>query len=431
MSAKIGEVQKDPDLIRQGLAGELEKIRDGFATRTLDGDPLSVFENLRTARQQVGELSGWAKASRDLPPLAQRNAVAIARDAYSGIRGTLTDEATWGPAATRQAALDEAHSNYSSALKVLQGGKLSPLNSNLLRNVVDRGQEELQLNPRALRTFLNQMGDPRSDRITEALGDFLKSADDYAQQMEESFKAIPTSEFDRPALSNLVGKTQSLVQQADEQASITRMLHDLSPDAGFSSGGAKALLPTAGNEGTLGGLGMVALSPIVGHAIPGAGPVMAAYGAGKAVYGAVKGLKNIPQTIATLVSIERTMQRVSSAIDTAASTLVRGGVRAESVGRAESLAGIAREFSGTAEDATRRFSKRVADIQKLSQDPESLHRSLVAQNQDLDEHAPNTSQALSITSARAVAFLTGGNSRISASPCRGGASLEKGPAGRR
>lgn len=417
IESAVKTIRADPDLYEQGFAAKLEQIGNGLSRRIADGDAVKVFEELRQARQQIDSFGKWSGKGLSMLPFKEREAVQLVRDVRGIVREAITDPEAWGPAAVRQAALDEAHSEYAQALKQISGGGLGPLRSNILPKVTVAGQEELRVNPRALKTFLNQMADPRGAQyVGEALGEYLTAAQKYADAMQESFQHVPASNFSREALTDLVGKTGDLFEQAKQQASVTQIMNELSPNATFGAGGAKALLPMGTNAGAAEGAGMLAAAPLLGHMIPGAGPVAAVYGGAKALYHTVAGLKNVPQTVATLARLERMAQKVAAAIDTGASTLVRGGVKAANVGRAEAVAGIAREFSSTPEAATARFSRRVAEVQKLSQDPEALHRAIVAQNEGIDQHAPNTSQALAVTSARGIAFLA---SKMPQAPMRG------------
>jgi hypothetical protein len=419
MRSALEEARQDPDLIQGRVVGEVEKILGGLEKRTASGDPVEIFENLRTARQQLDAFSSWAKVNRDLPPITQRNAVNLARSLRGAVRDTLTDVGTWGQAGARQAALDAAHSEYMGALEVLTKGKLGPLNANLIRKSTVNGQEVLTLNARALKTALNQAGAREGDAVFTAFSDYLDAAKKYVSEMDSTWQHVPSSEFDRGALESLIGKTGDVVDKARAQAEVTRALNDLSPQGpGFvSRGGASALLPPAMDESTGTGLGALAAAA-VGQAV-GAGPIaplMGAYGAVKTAIGVSKTLKNVPQMVATLARLERISQTVSETIDRGAGVVVRGGARASSVGRAEIEAGIAREFAAEPDAALTRFNRRVAEIQRLSSDPNALHDALVEQSKHLDAHAPNTSQALSIASARTVSFLA---SKIPQDPMRG------------
>ena len=368
------QAAQDPDLVRPGLSGELEKLNDGFLRRTADGSPLQVFEELRTARRQLDKLSNWSRTTKEIPPLAQENADRIARGLRGLVGDALTDETTWGPAAVRQSALDEAFSSFLDARNAITKGKLSPLGTSLLRTVRWHGEEEAQLNARALRTFLSQMGDDRSGRIAGALGDYFSSAKRFTDAMEDTFRHAPTAKFDREALTGIIDRAGALTDQAELQAEATRFFGDLNPEAQFGGSGVKALLPGGGVTTTEAGLGTIAAAPIIGHMVPGAGPLAAAYGVVKAV----QGLKNVPQTVAMLASLERMTQRVSSAIDAGASMVIRGGARAATVGRAETLAGVSREFGASTEAAQQTFAKRVAEVQGYSQNPEALHRAIAS-----------------------------------------------------
>lgn len=109
-----------------------------------------------------------------------------------------------------------------------------------------------------------------------------------------------------------------------------------------------------------------------------------------------------PEKVATLSLLERLNQRTQSRIETGISSVLRGAPRA---GRGEVEAGIARAFGKSPDDARSAFTKRTAQVRQLASDPQLMQSRLEGQTDDWHDHAPNTAQALQITTARAVSFL--------------------------
>lgn len=102
-----------------------------------------------------------------------------------------------------------------------------------------------------------------------------------------------------------------------------------------------------------------------------------------------------PEKVATLSLLERLAQATGNQIKNRVGSLIRG----------ESAAAGAKVSGSTGEDAAALFRKRTAQVRTLANDPEQLQGKLAAQTDDWHTHAPNTAQALQVTSARAVAFL--------------------------
>ena len=101
-------------------------------------------------------------------------------------------------------------------------------------------------------------------------------------------------------------------------------------------------------------------------------------------------------------------------IDSAVSTLVRGGVKAGKVARGEIAAGVAHEFSD--KDLTQAlYDKRVKMVRDASS-PEALNSAVSKSIGDMQEHAPATAQAFAIAYPRLVQHLA---SKIPSPPSRG------------
>ncbi len=113
----------------------------------------------------------------------------------------------------------------------------------------------------------------------------------------------------------------------------------------------------------------------------------------------------VPEKVKALAEIERASQRVSNRIASGITAILNESSRVATVGRGEVAAGVARQFGKPDEDALKTFKRRVEEIQKLADDPDRMQETLARVVDDLEEHAPETAQALRITEARKIAFL--------------------------
>lgn len=111
------------------------------------------------------------------------------------------------------------------------------------------------------------------------------------------------------------------------------------------------------------------------------------------------------ETAAALSNLQQANQAVANRIEHAASVIVRGAESAGRVGRAEAAAGIHSIFGKSTEAARPVYEKRAEKVRELGQNPELLYEKLTHQVADVQEHAPETAQAIQTTSARGVAFL--------------------------
>src|SRR5262249_12078887 len=125
---------------------------------------------------------------------------------------------------------------------------------------------------------------------------------------------------------------------------------------------------------------------------------------GKVLGGAAKRVATVPGAVKTLATLERAAQAVDRHLDTAVSTLIRGGVKASKVGPGESAAGLSSIFGRGPEAQERAFQARIAEVSKLN-DPEALVDKMAGATKSLQEHAPLTAAGMQATGARAAQFL--------------------------
>jgi hypothetical protein len=96
---------------------------------------------------------------------------------------------------------------------------------------------------------------------------------------------------------------------------------------------------------------------------------------------------------------------MASRIDSAVSTLVRSGPRAAAVGRGEVEAGIANIHGMNREARGAEYTRRTSAISSLVADGDAFAQAIEQHAGDMHDHAPQTAQALQITSSRAVQYL--------------------------
>lgn len=109
-----------------------------------------------------------------------------------------------------------------------------------------------------------------------------------------------------------------------------------------------------------------------------------------------------PESKAAIGLLAKTNEAVSTKIDRHIAAIAQG---APKVARGEVSAGIAHVFGEDAKTAAASYQKKASHLRLLAGDPEKMSGALQAQGEDLHEHAPQTAQAMAVTSARAVSFL--------------------------
>jgi hypothetical protein len=359
-------------------------------------DPVTAFRHLTRLRQEIGDKISWGKAGL-LPP-AERDAQQLMKGIYGEISKALRSEEVFGAAGARKAELDEAFAAWKRITERRPGaqlGKSEKGTSNFNFLLMQSGS----LSPNKMNAWFNHLADDTGALKTQAWSEMMDAAKRAVDAVENLHKAAPTTAFDREAVASVIDKTAKATEDARQRFMVTQTKNALDPSA-ILRGSHPALMAAPSGE---------AASQVVGAAQAAsrfAGPLSSTV---KVVLSpistAVDTAKSFPKGVAALAALERLGKSVASAIDSGASMLVRGSAKAAYVGRAEVSAGVARSFGADLDHATRTFQRRAREIQGLAQDPDQMHKALLAQNDGIEEHAPETAQALSVASARAVAFL--------------------------
>lgn len=344
--------------------------------------PRDIFERLRTFKQQMGELSDFGKDRLGMTR-ADRNATKEIARLWGASKGALTDETIFGPAAVRQAVIDDIQHEWIS----LMGKKGA-----FYRQFMTQGERGAELKTTKVSTWLNQMadakvgsvGDLRGREAAATWGRMMDAAKRITNEIEQSSKNT-SQKLDVEDLRTLFEKADAATGTARERAAVT--------------------LAKAGLEGRTLLSSHPIISPTASIAQQAAGKIPMVGGTLRTMINIGKGAVSVPRTVAVLASLERTGAKVGKKIDTLASTLVRAGVKAGNIAREEVLAGLASEFAHDLPRAKIDFTRQADQIRTLAGDPAAMMQSLDELTDDLHEHAPDTAQAIGLAHVRGVMFL--------------------------
>src|SRR6266498_1593619 len=106
---------------------------------------------------------------------------------------------------------------------------------------------------------------------------------------------------------------------------------------------------------------------------------------------------NTPEKVAFLAQLERQMKEIEHEVDLDAQKVVRGHEHKEG--------GTNPTFNLDHDSGVKLFKRRVEALQQLQNDPITLQAILQKQTDDWHDHAPETAQAMNITTARALTYL--------------------------
>jgi uncharacterized protein (DUF697 family) len=402
----VDRMKAEPELYSKGYTRKLELIGEGLLRDSeISGDPVATFERLKTLRQQLDETIPYGKNDMGLG-LSERQAVDELKALRKEVKATLTSPEIFGEAGARRAAQDEALSNL---LQLTQRKGL--FRSKFLREVAGRGGTKFEVDPTKVETWLRQMGKAKGEAISGIYGKYISAAKSLVDEADQSAKHILSTDVDHKAVVDLINKQGDLIRDARERAAVTgRYLAQIaSPSLGFDlvagsgeqmggqvANAALKHLPSigAGVGGAIGGLPGAVAGNVLGKTA-------------KVVLEAGEKLKQVPQTVKALAWLERTGQQVSKKIDSAVSTLVRGGVKASYIGRGEVAAGLANHAAKSYEESVKDFEKKTEKVGQLSNSMDALHGAISESTDPLAEHAPNVATALSMAQTAAVNYLAG------------------------
>lgn len=365
LKAAINEMRAEPELYTAtGKIRQLEIINDALENKLTNSTTSEeVYHAINDAKQQIDPLAKF----QGIPSDAERATIDKVKNVRSMIKGHLEDPAIYGEAGARQAALNSAYSDYAGASKDF----LKTFGKKLANN-------QIQIDPGKVNTFLNQMGRPGADIKQQILGDYLEASQKLASQMNETSKNA-ISKVDTNKLLELFQKTQGITEGAESELTAVNQLKRLR-NFGESWMG-------VGSAGLGSAAGVGAAAHFAGI------PVAAA----EAAYGVYHTLRNPTDLVRVLSGLERAANKVTNNIERGSAAIFKA---------AESKAGSAvRAYAASAAATKDKHDKAQPHLSDFVQNPQRLIDHLNNSTQSFSGIAPQIAQSAQLTSARAVQFL--------------------------
>ena len=365
------ELQQAAQQLPQPLAHYANELMSlGRTVHGLNISPAEKLEAVLAYKKTLGDYIPYG-ANRLALSQAERNAMGAIQRVQGAVRDSLHNPGIWGEAGSRMAATDAAQHELIMARTALEKG-----GSKLFSK---RADGTMAVDPTKVKAWFRKMGDFEGAGKLEDLKDYLAASKNFAEEFKKSYSVVPRKGLDPTSLESVINKTGDITEQFRRQATAQRIAKELAP-----------------HGGGLGGVGEAVIGNMIG------GHVGSAIGALHALYGFSK---NVPAAVATLTTLERVAAQVNRAVQSNASTLARGGVKAATVLRGEVAAGIAHHFAHDNETATKRYNKSVAMVRSYANDPAKMQEALTRQTEGWQDHAPKIAQAFQATTVRAVQHL--------------------------
>jgi hypothetical protein len=379
LTQKVELIRSQPELRDQWYASFAEKLRDGLIRdeAKMVGTAFTVdraFLRLKNLRTELGNATKWKTFNVEQMSQAERESNQIFQGLYHDVKNTIQDPAVFGKTASIQSGLDDLQTAWKAAKGRESGFRVAFL---------DR---KGNVKATKVNTWFNQMADLRGEEKSAAWGEMMSASRKSLDAIENLNRQIPVKGFDRGAFSDLLDKTATQTEEAGSRAAATQIMHQLRPSPSFGSYGSYAVTP--GEQVAK----QMATGPIAWV---------------KSAINVASSIKHVDKTVAALTFLERSAQRVDGIIEKGVSRILssRPAVAAERIARSAAAAGIAGYVGGEREASNARYAKRAEEVRRLAGDPEALHRTLVTATEAFDEHAPNTTQSVTIASTRALTFL--------------------------
>lgn len=340
-----------PELFPQRFAVRLEEgasalVRD---VEEITKNPATAFRRLNKFKQSLDDVIKFDR----IPSEESMEAIGALKSLRSDVRTILESESVFGAAGSRQAAFNEAQSEYLAAKKNFE--KYFTTKSSAVGGPVRR------INPSALDS-LGKDTSAKGVLRQEAFDAYSAASQKLLDEIEQSAAHAPTGVFDRKAMGALVEKSDELLKGVQRGAALAQA-------ASFLSGGA----------GLAGGLGVGAM---VG------GPVGAAIGAGLHVV--AKAAEAVPRAVEVLSKLQAANKAVGKQVEKAMAAVATGGKAAAEAVRPTAAGTLVEEMGR---------------VQRFAADPEHLTVTLARNTAGLQAHAPGVAQAMQTTAVRAVTYL--------------------------
>lgn len=360
----IQEMRAEPDLYPGAYPRILEQVTDRVSKEVgSESSAFDVFKSLNDLKSRLDEEIQYGAA----PSGGDLRAQNLIGNIRRSIKNTLEEPSIWGEAASRQAAFNDAQSQFLNLV-----GKKGVFRSSFMGPALGKGGKlAYEVSPAKVETYLKQISSLRGEAKSQALKSYLEVSDNLVNEIEKSYQALPDKAFDKSGIQAVLEKNRDISNKAIEQSEFNKALNAL-------SGGA---------HNVQFGEGAAASTAILGHPVAAAALETAAM------------LKAPGLAIQRLAKIERLVQQTTRAIDRGVSQIFKGAAQA-----GEKTAG----FIGSQidlEKKDKKYKNVTTQLNDLTNNPEKLLSQLEQSTQNLHNYAPKISQGLQMTGARAVQFL--------------------------
>lgn len=199
----LEEMQKYPQEFSPAIAGPVQRTMDEFERRIYKvnlKDPQQIFALVNKYKRLIGD-----KAYKSGATPEALNASSKAKELYQLFRDHVHNADVYGEAAVREAALDEAFSQFANLTK--KGG-------DFYRKFMDAGTK--RLSPIKLNTYLKSADMFKASEGEEALSAFLSSSSNLIDEFHSSSKILGGDVSQFKELQELIktfDKTKSQVVQ--------------------------------------------------------------------------------------------------------------------------------------------------------------------------------------------------------------------------
>lgn len=362
LKSAIKEMRAEPEIYSStGRIRQLELVSDALEKKVSDSSTAEdIYHAINDAKGQIDPLAKFGK----IPNEAETATVQKMKEVRYQLRAHLENPAVYGEGGARQAALNEAYSEYAKASKDLLStfGKKVPSTG---KRSVDAGK---------VMTYLNQVGRPAGDTGHEILQNYIEASQRLVGQMANTQKNA-ISKIDTKKLMNLFEKTQGHAAGAESELEAVNRYKRLKD---------------FGDQGILGSaIGVGAASHVVGA------PVAAA----EALYGVYHTLRHPAELVRVLSKVERAVIKTNAAIDKGVKAVFDIG---DFTRPARSYAVAA---SRSKADQHKEHDERLAGISELNATPEKLIDRVHESTAGIGPYAPQTAQGAQGAMTRAAQFL--------------------------
>lgn len=364
MKSTIQEMRSEPDLYPGAYPRILEQVVDRASKEV--GSESSAFDVFKSLNDLKGRLDeeidyGLAPSGGDL---RAQNKIGDIRRA---IKTTLEEPSIWGEAAARQAEFNDAQSQFFNLT-----GKKGLFRQSFMGPALGKGGKlTYEVSPAKVETYLKQINSLRGEAKTQALKQYLETSDNLVNQIEKTYQSLPEKGFDRSSIQSVIDKNKVISQKAFDQAEFSKTLNSL----GAGAHNVPLFEGAAGATAILG-------HPVVGAAMETAN-LLKAPGLG----------------IQRLAKVERLVQSAARSINSGVSAIFKAGAKL-----AEPLVG----FGGSKmspQEKDKKYKKVTSQINDIGNDPNKMMSALERSTANLHPYAPQISQGLQMTMARATSFL--------------------------